>query len=633
MNLPEATLPFTDRIRSKINFIIVSLLVALGLYLFWVALHLRIDFFDAYETLVNARKIATLDESLTYYWKRPFIFPILLSPIFILEQWAQSPDFSLITVHLTCVALFLLLLFVFFKFLRFEFGKTEALLGTLFLAGNTLLIHYAPFAKEDIAATLFTSAAFYLYWKSQNSGNAGFLWSAGILTMFAIGIRYNLIPFLFGVFLIYEIINRVFQIKSTGKPRQVGLLVKLIALFIVPVTVYFLLAGLLYTLLDLAPWHSSILKFVQDLIAQYQKNTGWENPNWNYVFLLKSIPFPLHLLFVGGIFLSAKDRRPLSLFFIIWFFAFFLFQTYVIAVREARYLFPLFPPVFYFTLKGALAIIQFIALRIKSDQIKNAFAGMLCFVFAFSPLQKGFSECIKFADPVYSNDFSGKISKAAKSLSQNSSIFWVGPYYTIHPKDYVFDINDKVTYIYHFYGNAIEFYTGKPVYHLPITTYLPQRANNPSEPLVLGPGSYQFIKKGDVIIINRDPTLYITESIPKTQAPLLIEQVNTYRLSAKPRIADETGYEFFSESLPKAAAKSGLTQEGYLIQGDGFPDGIYEVYVQVAAPSREIAPFGFVNVTDGRFEILNPKLTADIPIDEILMVFYDSVTTASFRKT
>jgi len=621
---------FTAPSAQNRYFILItaSLLAALGIYLVWVALCLRIDFFDAYETLLNSRKIATLNSTTFYYWKRPFVLPILLSPVFILEHWGSNPNFSLIGAHVGCTALFLLLLFTFYKFLRFEFSSLEALLGTFLLSGNSLLIHYAPFAKEDIPATLFTTAAFYFYWKARITGKRKLLFVSGLLIALAIGTRYNLIPVLCGILIAYEMIEQFLKKRQTLPAQNFKLTARLCALIFFPVALFLIFSSFVYTVLKLAPWTHSLSIFFQDMLKAYLMNSARENPNWNYIFLLKTIPAPLHFFGVYGLFLTFKERRPIALFFLVWLACFFIFQTYFIAVREARYLFPIFPAVYYFILKGAISALN--RLLEKNSFAKHSTAISVLFYTAIMvfPLREGFIECLKFKDPVYSYDLPGKISSAIIKKAGDADVFWVGPYYTVYPKDFIFDRNDKVTYIYHFYGNAIEFYTGKTVYHLPVSKYLPALTGERNEPLFLGQGAHKFLKKGDVVVINRDPLLRVTSSLPSTPEPILIEKTNRYEFDLV-KHENREEHTYVSRSFPEAQIKSRLLPDNYEITGSGIPDGRYEIYIELDSASRETASFGFAEVKGNTFSKLNSELTEDLSIGKIILFFYDAVETFS----
>ena len=66
----------------------------LGIFLFWlyaVALHLKLDYFDSYSVLLNARAIAWFRPE-EYFWNRFPLLPIVLSPFFKLEFYYIYPQ-------------------------------------------------------------------------------------------------------------------------------------------------------------------------------------------------------------------------------------------------------------------------------------------------------------------------------------------------------------------------------------------------------------------------------------------------------------------------------------------------------------------------------------------------------------
>ncbi len=79
----------------------------------------------------------------------------------------------------------------------------------------------------------------------------------------------------------------------------------------------------------------------------------------------------------------------------------------------------------------------------------------LALIIAF-PVRKGIQECVKFNDPVYSLDLAHQASRYAAELAKNNNLFWVGPFYTVHPKDFVFDRENEFAYVYHLHRHVVQ---------------------------------------------------------------------------------------------------------------------------------------------------------------------------------
>lgn len=154
-----------QKVNKKFPIIWIVAITLIGILLFylgWVAVQLQVNPFDAYSIYLNARGIAT-GNAVPYYWKRAPFLPIILSPIFFIEKHFHISSFGVVASRLLDVIFFALLLWVAYKIFCLYAKKITALLGVFLLATNRLLVHFAPFSKEDIPGALFTAAAFYFY--------------------------------------------------------------------------------------------------------------------------------------------------------------------------------------------------------------------------------------------------------------------------------------------------------------------------------------------------------------------------------------------------------------------------------------------------------------------------------------
>ncbi len=608
--------------RRFIPSLILAVLAAQVAYLAWVALHLRLDYFDTYEILLNARRIVSGEG--IYYWKRPFIFPLIMSPIFLIEKFTAWNQFSLVACHLFAVLIFALLLQVFYKLLRLHFDRLTALVGTFLFSLNPLLIHAAPFAKEDVCATFFLTSTFYCYLYAERKSRFRYYVFAGLLSTLTMGTRYNLIPVAPAVIFIHEC-AAVFSgpLKITSKLDQ-RRLAKAIVLFILPAALFLTLASLFYTTLGLAPFRTSLERFMSDQYLQFLKNVEGVPPSVNYQFLLKAVSWPWLILFVMGLFLTWKSSAAGFLFHITWFIVVFILQTYFIAVKEPRYLFPLFPPFYAVVTLGFLQIIKWLLRKFHSIFAQSLGVGTISLALIIYPVRMGIAELSKFRDPVYSSDFAGNVSRYAHAVAgtHDNDIFWVGHYYPTHPKDYVFHPEDNFTYVYHLFKHVVRFYTRKNVYFLDEIQFFTSSAQN--TPIFVGPNIRRFAHDGDVLIINTENSPYSAKTLPAKLKPLTVQRVREVEFEpASSEKAGEPGL-FQSSRMRTATIGTLFTPDGFVVRGSGIPDGRYEVILYLPQSTSAVF-FSIVDVKNGQFGHIERGVKQDIRPAKIGLLFYDAV--------
>ena len=139
--------------------------VLASFFLFWLykdALHLKLDYFDSYSVLLNARAIAWFRPE-EYFWNRFPLLPIVLSPFFKLEQAFFREPFAWIACHGLAVTFYAAWVWVVYRLTRLYSSQSHALLCAGLLAANRLVLHYAPFCRDDVPAALLATAGFYFY--------------------------------------------------------------------------------------------------------------------------------------------------------------------------------------------------------------------------------------------------------------------------------------------------------------------------------------------------------------------------------------------------------------------------------------------------------------------------------------
>lgn len=488
------------------------MLALLFAYLAWVSVSLQVDTFDTFELFLNARSFAGRDDG-WYFKSRSYGLPLIFSPVFYLESLVGKPegDLALLLCHILSSLLFATTGFVVYRLLRLHFGKAQALAGVLILFTNRLVVHLAPFSRDDIPGMLFCSAAFYFYLRFRSSAKTKYLWLAIATTTMAMATRYNLIPLLPAVFGLHWLVTNRKNLASIA------------ALTILPVAGWLVMAALLYWKIGRAELHAAPFVFFRELLAATRGAVGSEMaypelPIENVVFLLKSFTPPVILLACAGL-VSNWKKTPGLVFHGIWFAVFMAFHTFVLGHKEARYSFPFYPAVCF------LALVGFNRVRPWLERVHRRAVAVTCLLLSIWPAYNAISECLRFRDPFYSSRIMQDTSRIASEAAGPNRVFWAGNFYAIHPEDYVFDLEDEVTYLYHFYVHQVRYFTGRDMMVLrPIHGFF--RGQDPDAIVHLHPANVREVRDGDVVIMNLERSHYVTKDVPERLQALHIERAS-----------------------------------------------------------------------------------------------------------
>jgi hypothetical protein len=640
---------------TGIQVAMVAGIAAIVGYLLIVALSLRVDYFDSYMNLLNARSIVT-GEGWQYAVERPILYPAVLSPIFfVFERFSGGSLAEFIAAHLLAILALALFLFVSFKLFRLHLNRWWALAGVVMLSWNVILISQAPLAKEDIPGALFTTAAFFFYLRARQTGRWRHFLLAGVMIAAVMGARYQLAPLPFAVIALFEVISLIaararfplhpltvpsFRFRSALRSRVrvvslpsavrvkdwiiVG--IQAACLFVLPFALLLLIPTLVYPLIHRAPLLGAPAQFIADLrsiLHAYSLSGGAPGTRTpavaNYRYLAESLTWPLVLCAALGAVWSVRSRRPGTFFYLLWFVTFFLVQTYFIAHQEARYLIVDLPPLYFFAARGLEAITRLPVVLPRMRLGRELQGGLLVGLLLLVPAGNAVAAGARFTDPVYSTNYEAQVARYASVLAGSQRLSWVGPVYALHPRDYVFDRADPVTYIYHFYAFQMMFWTRQWVYPL----YGYRVVSDPGAPAFLYPGIANVLRDGDVVVVNPASQGYATGAMPDSIPPLVVEQVHT-QLFASRMLPDPASWSFASPTMPGVIS---IHQQGaaHLVEGVGLPDGEFEVYTPETT-SQLWHSLALVTVRGGAFTTTLPAANwpAGRPLGNLLLLYYGS---------
>jgi hypothetical protein len=576
---------FPKRANSDTSFswssVLITILVVIFLAIVLIAWRLRIDYSDTFAIFGNARRIATLNGD-SYEPSRALFMPLLLSSIFIFEGKGLGPEGALITSHLLAAALYGLLLLTVFRLFRMRLAEVPALLGTLLLALNPLILHMAPMAKEDLPATLFITAAFYFYLRAADSRRKREFILSGLLAWAAIATRHNLIPAFFLVVAANELLSRQTRLgwKGPGFFFLKGELVnaKILALLILPVALFLLAPSVIYPLLGRTLWGDGHKKFLAEMFAQFSglpPQDGWQN----YVFVFKAATLPVLGCAAVGMIGCWRRRERGALLFALWLGVVFILQTYVVAYKEARFLLPMFPAMYFFAAHGLQRGGEWLANRVRSPR-QDTLACVLGLTLIMAlPVGNAAREFLRFSDPVYTVNFQKEVSEYAANLAgDRGRLCWFGPEYPLHPEDYFFDEDDEYTSLYHFHSHVVEFYTGRKVL----------RANHP-----------RALQDGCVVIWNSERATYQTRNLPTDLLPLEVRRLRM--MEFVPTRENRFEWRIGGQPTPSVIEIS-VSQRFLDVRGSDVRDGNYELLLWVRGAEGPLV-VGEVRTRDGKFHV------------------------------
>lgn len=567
--------------------ICISILILLFGYLAYHAYYLTAHYFDSYTIFNNAKAIAQ-GNGPDYEGIRAPLLSLLISPLFRLG----NVQVSLLFARYFMVVVYFFYVYSSYKVFRCVFRQSAAISAVTILSLNSLFIHYSFFVKEDLLGALFLNLTMLFYIKSRITPKISYFLLTGLFISSSALCKYNLGP----VILLTIFIHELFLYK-----KERCRILKWCFYFIFPVMLFLVIPGILYAYLYQANFIDSIVLFIESvrLASTYviTPESSWQN----YEFLSVSFTLPLIILFIVGLIISIKKRNSDAMLFAVWFFVFFLIQTYVIRHKEARYLFPVFLPMVYFIMIALKEINGSLKRFIRRDAIRNLLILLLLSVY----VGNAFVESARFQDPFYRNTIVNDVSRTVKQLAGKNDIYWIGNMYALHPKDYIFHLEDEFAYVYHFSANAVKLLTGKEIKNIFGSPKISASKENKGLDFVKNLGDQ--VKDGDVIIVNVEQGDYQTKNMPKVLHPLIVQKVKIVEFDPTGKSSNDR-LNFQSTVLSDSSIKMRELDGKTTIQGLNIPNGTYELYLESKRPyhfqkyKRRVQVFEPMDIKNGVFE-------------------------------
>ncbi len=617
---------FLSTLANRFIWLFVAFLL---IYLFWLAVQIKVNFFDTYSIFANAKGIGTGSHA-SYFKDRPTLLPLLIAPFFTLEKLLSQDGFGEVASRILHVVCFGLFLWMVYQFLKLHLSQWTALLGMLFCALNRILIHYAPFVREDIPGALFTASVFYFYLRLPRYQKISHYVCLSFLTAAAILMRFNLAPVIFSLIVSYEFLSGKakvtfhrgiqVQIKDAWK--------KIIFLFVIPVTLFCVISPIVYVLAGRAPLGTAPQKFFHDRLIQIHTLKSVMEPcldsvAQNVTFILDSFTLPVFCLVLIGFVRAWQKRQEGAFFHTLWFSIFFFTQCFLIRHNEVRYLFPLFLPLYYFAGFGLNELLSGLKHLMPKLHVSVLFQRGCVMTFFLSicavPVRAGVEEMLRFQDPFYKSTIERDICRDAKQMAGGHQVWWLGTMYPIFPNDYVFDLEEKYAYVYHMYSNTCTYYLDE---HIDVLSNFHSKVSQDWKRVEVK-GIASGVGDGDVLLFNPETTAHMTTDLNELKSPLVMERVRILDFVPQLNMKGEKRLTFRSERHPFAKIYLILSENGLEISGAGFSDDLYELYFSVPKVEHPIN-ISLFNTKSGQFSIQFSNVKKLPQLDKILLVTYDT---------
>jgi hypothetical protein len=458
-----------DRARpvgTAVTAVLAGLLVLGGAYLVQHAVALRVDYWDAYLYLNNARAFLG-DAEAAYALDKPPVVPALFAPAVALTRGASPSGTQLIVPHLVSAGLSILsALAVFLALVQAlsprRWATQWALAGTVLFVGNRIFLHYGALALTDVVSAGLVAAVFACWFRARAQRRWGWFFVTGGFIGLAAAARYQLVMVPFALIAAELLI--AFRQRSIADRRALGLVVASVVgagIFLVAHKLAFEAVGREWSI-------SSLMDALEYAGAGAQRDQPTEEPE-HYLAMLWVAMSPLVLvLAAGGVIFALVRRTDHDLLFIAWLLVVGgpLFR---VDHNEIRYLFAAFPALVYFAI-APLSVL--VARSSEKAWLTRRFvlpaASIAAAVALAIALWPGVDQARRDADPFFRTDVERTTSAwLLARRGAGARLVWYGKGVGLHPPYPVVFVEDEFFNVFHMGPHVIEYFTGTKVEYRP----------------------------------------------------------------------------------------------------------------------------------------------------------------------
>ena len=402
------------------------------LALVYFASRATIDYYDAFEYLRNARTLA--GRYIGYSTYRPPLLPLLHAPMqWLFDRAGAGMSTRLLAPHLLHALLSLGCLAAFYAVLRRSFSAGWAQIGTILLSLDRVMIHYSFFAMTDVPCALLLLLTLR-YAARPREGRAASAAAVAVLSALLL-CRWNMLVIPAGL-VAWSLL------RDRGGARRVAA-VSAAALAVFAVVNIAIFRYVNQSTLGEA-W-----RFLGEVLSQgggSQFDAGMPRGSvWSYAVFTAVGP---GLVAVGlallGLAAPAEARLEEAVFHAALFVGFAAVMS-AVSHKEARFLIPALPALYFTALRGLQALESW-GRRAVSPAAGAALASAVL-VGAFA---RGTAEWLRFRDPVYRSPILLETARTVERLAPaGGRLLWSGTAFTMLPREGDFAADDPMFYAYH----------------------------------------------------------------------------------------------------------------------------------------------------------------------------------------
>ena len=167
--IPDSPATLTKQ-HAALRVVLAAIVVGAAVYITYIATTARIEQYDGYVYLNNAKRMLDLPPARFEHIRPPLISLAMLPAVRLAASGAAANAGYFIWPHLTAVVLSLLSALAIGLLLRRHWGTTLALVGITFFVTSRLFIRYGPFVMADLLSAGLVASVLAVYLRTWTDG-------------------------------------------------------------------------------------------------------------------------------------------------------------------------------------------------------------------------------------------------------------------------------------------------------------------------------------------------------------------------------------------------------------------------------------------------------------------------------
>lgn len=452
--------------------LLAALIAVAVLYTAHRAVTLRVEYYDGYEYLMNARA-ALRDPVASYNLLRPaFVTMVQLPAVAVGRASPPAAEIRIVAPHVTAALCSLAAAAAVFWLLRRSFGTTLGLLGVLLFVSSRYFIRYGAHVMSDLPAAGWAAAALGLHARARERRTWGAWVALGVALAMAALSKFP--AALLGPALAVSEVWLAARARKVDRGLALGIVAAGMVAAVAFLAINFAVFAGVYRGEALAKLYETFQpRGVADLMSM---SGGSATESWRDYgpMLLAMLSAPVLGLALVGLATACWQRSERDLPVLAWLV--FAVAPFVLLVRhnEARYLLPAVPAVLYFALRGVERVAGLLAARWPGLSRSSRLAALaVAIALLAGALRVGVAQAGHDRDSMFTADQERRVSSMAHAARKDGGrLLWYGQWQTFHPRRPLRIPGDEFFDTFHFAPFALAYFTG----HVP-ETFSPRRGD------------------------------------------------------------------------------------------------------------------------------------------------------------